>query len=385
MRTFSLPLAAAALLVGCTGPTEPEPKPDLCGESPEGLVCTIAGTGFRGAGGDGLQALQTDLFLPTAIGFTPDGHLIIDDFNNHKIRLWEDDGTLTTLAGDGIHAYAEDGVPATSSGLENPINAQMAPDWTLYIQELHGARILRVDPVTDILTTYAGSAENPGYPDYCGDGGPADEACLSEAGGMALGPDGTLYFADSGNHCIRQVSPDGIIDTVAGDGTPGFVDGPADVARFDQPMDLAVADGALYVVESANSALRRIDLATREVTTLAGTGTQGTAGDGGPGVDAQLNAPRGVGVGPDGAVYVADSGNHAIRRLDPVDGTLTTVVGQLGASGPPGEAPFHDDGRSPEDAVLNWPNDVAVSPAGDLYLVDTMNDRIRRVIGWQER
>jgi sugar lactone lactonase YvrE len=380
-------VALAVLFVGCTPePERPEPEPHACEVDPTGLVCTVAGTGLRGAGADDLPALETDLFLPISVSFTPDGRPLIVDFNNHRIRVLEDDGVLVTLAGNGVHAYALDGVDARDSGLENPIAAVMGLDGALFIQELHGARILRVDPVTNVIETYVGSAESPGYPGYEGDGGPATEASMSEAAGLAIADDGTLYFADAGNHCIRKVTPPdgsgggGIIDTVAGDGVPGLADGVGREARFDVPMDVEWVPGALYVVESANSTLRHIDLATGEVTTLAGNGDSGFTGDGGPAVDAQLAAPRGLGVGPDGAVYVADSDNHVVRRYDPADGTLVTVVGKPGElhDATP-EGPYDGDGVAPQDVLLNWPNDVMVSAGGDLYVMDTLTDRLRRV------
>jgi DNA-binding beta-propeller fold protein YncE len=171
------------------------------------------------------------------------------------------------------------------------------------------------------------------------------------------------------------VSPDGIIDTVAGSGVPGLTDGMGRDAAFDRPMDLAWQDGVLYVVESANDTVRRIDLATFEVTRFAGTGDNGYAGDGGPAVEAQLSGPRGIGVAPDGTVYVADTDNHVVRRIA-ADGTIHTVLGTAGV-------PDYDgDGVPPEDSLLNWPNDVAFSPEGDLYVVDTFNDRVRWVQGY---
>jgi sugar lactone lactonase YvrE len=203
---------------------------------------------------------------------------------------------------------------------------------------------------------------------------------MSQAVGLALGDDGTLYFADTGNHCIRSVQRgviDGeevdVVDTVAGGGLPGYVDGPSDAARFDHPLGLAVIGRALFVADANNDAIRRIDLDTGVVTTAAGAGVRGFSGDGGLAVDAALAGPRGLGAGPDGALYVADSNNHVIRRIDGVDGTIGTVLGV------PGESGYTGEGTRPDETLLNWPNDVAVSPDGDLIVADTINTRVRIV------
>jgi hypothetical protein len=372
------------LVAACAGaPDRAPPRPDVCALQPAGLLCTIAGIGVSGGGPDG-PALQTPLYHPTSASFTPDGRLLIADYNNNRVRVLED-GELTTLVGVGVHGMALDGALARSTMLENPIDAVMAPDGALFVQEQHGARILRVDPETDRVWTYVGSASNPGYEGYEGDGGFAANASMSQGGGLALADDGTLYFADTGNHCIRRVALEPfatgeggevlvpVIDTVAGDGIPGHVDGFD--ARFERPIALAVRGDSLYVVEDANHAVRRVDLGTGEVTPVAGTGVAGFSGDGGPATEAQLAGPRGIGLGPDGAIFVADSDNDVIRRID-ADGTIETVAGVPGQSGDNG------DGRAPTESLLSWPSDVALSPDGDLIVVDMFNARIRAVRAW---
>jgi DNA-binding beta-propeller fold protein YncE len=203
-----------------------------------------------------------------------------------------------------------------------------------------------------VLTTLAGDGYAPGYPGYAGDGGPANQADLNEPVGLALDDAGNLWIADKGNHCIRYVDPDGIIHTLAGSGLAEFADGVGTAAGFHEPFGIEWRDGFLYVADRLNSAVRRVDTTTAEVTTVA-TG---------------LLYPRGVGVGPDGSIYVADSESHVIQRIDP-DGSMEILFGQPGV-------PAFADGAI-EDALLNFPNDVAVSPSGDLYVVDTFNDRLR--------
>jgi sugar lactone lactonase YvrE len=361
-------------LLACKQP-EPEPPPvDACEDDPTGLVCTVAGTGVRGANGDDLPALETHLFLPSTAEFDPDGRLVVVDFNNQRVRRLRDDGVLETLAGNGAHAYASDDVSARTSPLENPTGLAIGQDGRLFVTELHGARVLQIED--DWLTVYAGSVDSPGYPDYFGDGGPARGAGMSESTGLAMDDSGTLYIADTENHCIRAVSPDEIIDTVAGAGVPMLQDGVGTEAGFFHPYGVAVADGVLYVADQGNHSVRRIELSTGEVTTLAGTGVAGFSGDGGPAAQAQLYAPQGLEVGPDGALYVADTYNHVIRRIG-TDGVITTAVGQ------PEQEGFLD-GVPPEEALLYRPNDVTFSPEGDLIIVDQLNDRVRRILGFTE-
>jgi sugar lactone lactonase YvrE len=362
---------AALLLIGCEPGTEgPPPPADPCDDPTEGVVCTIAGTGNQGLVNDELTAKDTWLNQPSSVSFDPEGRPILTDFNNMRILRLLETGEFEVLAGTGFHAYAgPDGILAVESPLENPIDAVMAPDGTLYITEYHGARVLKVD-TAGILTTLAGNGLSPGYVGYSGDEGPANEAELSEAIGLALDDAGNVYFADTDNHAIRYVSPDGIIHGLAGNGTPGFVDAIGSEARFDSPHGIWWDKGTLYVADEDNNAVRAVDTDTGEVVTIAGLGpgTQGFSGDGGAAVDAQLNAPLGVSVGRDGSVYVADSTNYVIRRITPVGG-IETILGDPGVYG------FAD---GPIDQVLlDWPNDVGVSPSGDLWIVDTFNQRLR--------
>lgn len=369
MRAHSMLLIWA---VGCHEPDSPPPPPDPCAEDPTGLVCTIAGTGLRGANGDDLPALETHLFLPSSVDIDPDGRIVIVDFNNMRIRRLEDDGILATVAGNGQHSYAAEGVPPRETAIENPIGLAIGLDGRIFVTELHGARVLLIED--DLLRTYAGSAVSPGYPAYSGDGGPATSAGLSEAVGLAVAPDGTLYIADTENNCVRRVTPDGIIDTIAGNEIPSLVDGVGSEAGFSQPYGLALAGDILYVAERGNHTIRSISLPTGEVKTVAGTGVSGASGDGGPAVLATLFGPLGLEVGPDGALYIADTYNHTVRRID-AEGIITTVVGQ------PGEGGFID-GVSPEETLLNWPSDLAFTDKGDLVIIDQLNDRVRIIQGW---
>jgi sugar lactone lactonase YvrE len=319
-------------------------------------------------------ALETWLFQPMLGAIDPDGRMVLADYNNYVIRRLDEDGILRTVVGNGAHGYAKVGAPALECKLENPIDVEVGADGAYFVNEQHGARILRVDPVTGVVDVYAGPPVASGADRYSGDGGPARGAGLSQGVGIALASDGTLYIADTGNQAIRYVTPDGTIDTLAGGHIEeGFVDGVGTDARFRLPWGLAVDDAYVYVTDPGNSAIRRIDRDTAEVVTIAGTGTSGSDGDGGPALDAHLAGPTGIALGTDGDLYFTDSENDAVRRISLADGTITTVVGQLGSDG------FAGDGGPPEDALLAWPQDVQITPSGDLYVIDTLNSRVRRV------
>jgi trimeric autotransporter adhesin len=369
-------MTLALLAIACEQPSTDDtpgtPPSRVACEAPleTGEVCTVAGDGHQGLQNDEFTASEIWLNQPSAVSFDPQGRVILTDFNNMRILRLLETGEFEALVGTGFHAYAgPDGILGVKSPLENPIDAVMAPDGTLYVAELHGTRVLKIG--TDgILTTYAGNGVSPGYVGYSGDGGPANEAELGEPTALALDDVGNLYFSDSDNDCIRVVSPDGIIDTLAGTNEPGWADGIGTEARFDEPHGLWWHAGVLYVADRYNNAIRGIDTDTREVTTIAGLGPElpGFSGDGGPAVDAQLYEPMGLSVGADDSVYVADSTNDVVRVITP-DGLVQTLFGEPTVHG-------FQDGALP-DVLLSWPNDVGVSPTGDLWIVDTFNQRLR--------
>jgi RHS repeat-associated protein len=239
---------------------------------------------------------------------------------------------------------------------------------TLYFGD--GTRRSAAGINSDVITTVAGN----GTAGFSGDGGPATEAALSYPYGVAVGPDGSLYIADANNYRIRRVGPDGIITTVAGNGTYGSSGdgGPATEAALSYPYGgVAVdPDGSLYIGDTINGRIRRV-APDGIITTVAGSGTYGFSGDGGLATEAALAHPRGVAVGPDGSLYIADSGNYRIRRVGP-DGIIATVAGN-------GTIGFSGDGGPATAAALSSPYGVAVGPDGGLYVVGQGSQRIRRV------
>jgi sugar lactone lactonase YvrE len=223
-------------------------------------------------------------------------------------------GTISTLAGDGGGVFHGDGGPAATAGLAEPNGLAFNADQTcLFIADVADHRVRAVDLRSGVISTFAGTGEGR----HDGDDGPADRASIFGARAVALAPDGALYVMERQGSSIRLVR-DGMIRTVAGTGARGYAGdgGDARVAVFNAPKEMCVdAAGNIFVVDTENHAIRRIDAATWTVTTIAGNGTAGPGGDGGPAEAAGLARPHGVCIGPDGAAYIGDSENHRVRRI----------------------------------------------------------------------
>jgi RHS repeat-associated protein len=343
------------------------------GQATGGSITTVAGTGNTGTGfgGDGGLATQARFASPEGMAVGPDGSLYIADTGNQRIRRIRPDGVISTVAGVGTWGFGGDGGPATQAVLGYPSKVAVGPDGSLYIADTFNSRIRRVSP-EGIISTVAGTATSG----FGGDGGPATQALLNDPSSVAVGPDGSLYIADTNNHRIRRVGPEGIISTVAGttvgDVRFGGDGGPATQARLAYPKDVALGpDGSLYIADTNNHRIRRVG-PEGTISTVAGEGVAyGFEGDGGPATQARLHDPRGIALGPDGSLYIADLYNDRIRHVSP-DGIISTVAGS-------GVAGFGGDGGPARQARIFMPHHVLVGPDGRLYIVDTGNNRIRAV------
>lgn len=366
-RAPMLLLASALLQAGCDGPAGDSGDDCLTA----GNICTLVGIGGSlGFNGEGLPAHESMLYWPTALRFAEDGRVYVADFNNWRIRELTADGLLRTVGGDGQHQGSKDGMLVGETSLDNPIDLRFLPDGSWFVLPLHEARVARVD-AAGVLHHYVGT----GFAGFGGDGGPAADAQLSEAAGIDVAADGTLYIADTYNHCIRYVTPDGTIHMLSGLGLPGYAGdgGPAEGALYSYPGAVHLHERSLYVADSENHVIRRIDLDRRTIETVAGLGAGGYTGDGGPATGATLSSPQDVIVGPDGALWIADSGNNVVRRVG-ADGVIETVAGD-------GEYRFAGDGGPAREASFGYPVDLVFDGAGTLYVSDMANGVVRFIPG----
>ena len=320
--------------------------------------------------GDEGPAVRARLASPYGVAVDGSGNVYIADRRNHRIRRVDRSGTITTVAGTGERGFGGDGGPAVAARLNEPTRVALDTSGALYIADRGNHRIRRVDGL-GIVTTVAGNGEIG----FSGDGGPAVEARLKLPQGMAVDGSGALYIADTWNRRIRRVDASGTITTVAGSGGRGYGGdgGPAVRTSLNVPAGVAVDGlGNLYIAESEQNRVLRVDT-SGIITTMAGNGEIGFSGDGGPAVEAWLNTPLGVTVDEAGNVYIADWGNHRIRRVDG-SGIITTIAGT-------GERGFSGDGGPAVEASLWHPEGVTVDGGGNLYIADWGNHRIRRVDG----
>lgn len=351
----------------------------LCAAPPTspGTIDTVAGTGDKGYAGDGGPAVRARLDQPFHCDLDAAGNLYVAEAGNHCVRRLDGKtGVLTTVAGTGKKGYGGDGGPATRATLNEPYAVAVARNGDLYVVDRLNAVVRKVDGQTGIIATVAGTATKG----YAGDGGPATRALLREPNDCCLDGKGGLLIADVADWRVRRLDlKTGTIAPFAGTGKPaGKLDrsrpgdgGPAAQAVLFGARAVCVdGRGNTYVCEREGNAVRKID-ARGLITTVAGTGARGYAGDGGDAGRATFNGPKGVRCDRQGNLYVVDTENHAVRRIDARTNVVTTVAGgRRGAGG---------DGGPADRAGLDRPHGCVVDAAGVLYVADTNNHRVRRV------
>ncbi|WP_261569417.1 protein kinase domain-containing protein [Frankia gtarii] len=359
----------------------PTPRsPQVTGD-PGARILPVAGTGAKGSPVDGALALRTSLGDPFGLTADAFGNLYFADFGSSRVMRINAAGVITTVAGTGVAGFSGDGGPAVAAQLNQPAGIALDNRGDLYIADTFNHRIRRVDP-RGIITTVAGIKDHfivgdpVGYSGAgAGDGGPAIAAPLSYPTAVATDDAGDLFIADQGENRIRKVDAHGIISTFAGSsGRGSFGDGgPATDALLDLPFGVAAdAAGDVYIADTDNSRIRRVD-AHGVITTVAGNRLRGFAGDGGPAVKASLQDPRGIAVDAAGNLYITDRGNSRIRKVD-TRGIITTLAGS-GRSGSAG------DGGPAGNAELGRPDGaVGVDHEGNVFFSDRATRRVRVVV-----
>ena len=330
-------------------------------------ITTIAGNGTQGFSGDGGPATAAQMNAPRGVAVDGAGNVYFTDFESGRVRKVTPGGTISTFAGTGGGGPSGDGGLATSARIDSPNGLAVDGLGNVYIADSSPAsRVRKVNPA-GIITTYAGTSAGFG-----GDGGPATEALLYAPVGLALDGQGNLYIADMYNHRIRKVTPGGTISTFAGT-SAGFSGdgGPATSAQLLYPEQVTTdGSGNVYIADTGNRRVRKVS-PSGTITTFAGSGGGGL-GDGGPATSGTLSYPMGLEVDDQGNLYIADWSNYRVRKVD-TGGTITTVVGT-------GNGGFHGDGGPAGSATVFLPRGLALDGQGNLYIADSANHRVRKVL-----
>ncbi|MFC8229753.1 RICIN domain-containing protein [Streptomyces sp. NPDC057287] len=332
-------------------------------------ISTVAGTGAPGFKGESEPAVSAQLNRPYGIAVGSTGTVYFCDYSNHRVRRITTDGKIGTVAGTGVAGYRGDDGPAVSAQLNCPRQIAVDSADALYVTDSSNHRIRKIT-ADGKISTIAGA----GVAGFSGDGGPATAARLNLPLGIAVDSTGIVYFSDYSNHRVRRITTDGKIGTVAGTGVAGYRgdDGPAASAQLNCPRQVVVDEGGdLYVADAGNHRIRKI-AADGKITTVAGTGVAGFSGDGAPATEARLNSPLAIVVDSTGTLYISDHNNHRVRMVS-ADGKITTVAGT-------GTGGFSGDGAPALSAQLNNPLGLAVDCVDTLYVADYLNNRIRRIV-----
>ncbi len=438
--SWSTLVTTAVFSAGCQSATPSTATQDTCAGASSGTICTVAGNGTKGYDGGGNHRLDSWIYFPVDLAFDAKNTLYLLDWNNHRVRRVAADETLESVigmdgTGDGDLKQLDltsAGAPGDTVALNHPsdllfaaIDSPVARQGDMLLDSWHNHRIRTWTPATGLVHVTCGiTKEGLNNSGFSGDGKPLGTATLlNQPSKLVQDKAGNTYIIDSRNWRVRKIAADGMVSTVAGSGKPGPVgdDGVVDAkkatflffapAEWSNPENpgggIAISEDGktLYVADTENHRIRAVDLVAGTVRTIAGSGPSGCvdipnnatgcandninppqkgdfAGDNGPATAARLNEPHDLAWGPDGRLYFADASNHRIRAIDLKTGILTTVVGS--GKAPNGVKPFAvgdlGDGGPATSAALNHPQGLTFDQNGTLYIADTYNQRIRKVV-----
>ena len=335
-------------------------------------VVTIAGTGKKEYSRDGGVAKEAGAGEPYGLVVGPDDALYFCDIAFHVIRRIDAAGRISTVAGSGQKGYAGDGGPATKALLNEPYEIRFDHEGSMYFVEMQNHLVRKVDRTSSMISTIAGT----GKAGFSGDGGAAREATLMQPHSIALDDQGSLFVCDIGNQRVRRVDlKSGVISTMTGTGEKAVPKNGSSYLNAaiagPRALDFA-ANGDLILALREGNSVFRLDLAKQEFVHLAGTGKPGYLGDGGPAVQANLAGPKGVAVSPQGDIFLADTESHTVRVVRKATGLIETVIG----NGKKHDGPDGD----PLKCGLARPHGVCVDSAGNVYVGDSENYRVRKLI-----
>jgi trimeric autotransporter adhesin len=330
------------------------------------IITTVAGSGAASYTGDGGQATAAGLYQTNSVAFDNSGNLYISHTN--EIRKVDASGIITRVTGSGVTAaYSGDGGPASAALVNKPIGMTFDPSGNFYFADNSNHCIRKITP-GGVITTIAGN----GTPGFAGDGFSATLAQLDNPEDVISDAAGNLYITDNHNHRVRKINTSGVISTIAGSGSTAYVGdgGPATAAGLYNPGFLAFdASGKLYISDLNHYSIRMIN-SSGVISTVAGTGTWGYSGDGGPATAATFYAPLGLAFDASGNLYVSDASSNRIRKID-VSGIITTIAG-TGSTG------YYGDGVPATSALLNLPSGLKVY-GNSVFFADYQNYRVRKI------
>jgi len=331
-------------------------------------ITTIAGNGTGAYSGDGGAATAAEVYYPFGVAIDASGNLYIADYANSAIRKVSNLGIITTIAGNNTAGYSGDGGAATAAELNAPHGVAVDASGNVYIADESNQRIRKVN-TSGIISTIAGNGTGA----YSGDGGAATAAQIYNPYGVAVDASGNVYIADESNHRIRKVNTSGIISTIAGNGTGAYSGdgGAATAAELHFPNGVVVdASGNLYIADTYNYRIRKVNTAGI-ITTIAGNGIGAYSGDGGAATAAELHYPTNLTIDASGNMYIADFNNYRIRKVS-TSGFISTIAGN-------GNLGYSGDGGAATAAELGVTEGVTVDAAGNVYFADSKNNCIRKI------